>query len=445
MNLEHYKQYPLPKLFATYVSTNVLSMMGLSLNVFTDTFFIANGIGSRALAALNIALPVFSAITGIGLMIGMGAATRFTILRAGKNSEEGNRMFSHGLFAALVSSILFMVFGIFFAKDISIMLGANKEVLALVQQYVQTIMICSGAFFFNHCIICFVRNDGAPKLSMCAMLCGNLVNIIFDYIFIYPMNMGLFGAAFATCFSPIVSMLILSSHFIRKKNTFKAIKCKIEIIKIIHIIQIGASSFINEMSSGIVMLAFNYSLLNQIGNIGIAAYGIIANLALVFQAVFTGLGQGIQPIISHAYGAKDHASIKKLMRYGMICGIAFGIIFCFSGILFPDFMVAIFNSEGNAQLAQIAVDGIRLYFPAFLMMGINIVMISFFASVNAPKPSLTISLLRGFILVLFFIFLLPMLLGVNGIWMSIPCAEIITGFIGITILIVYFKKQLQFI
>lgn len=443
MNTKEYDKQSLFTLFATYVSANVLSMMGLSLNVFTDTFFIANGIGPTALAALNLSLPIFALITGIGLMIGMGGATRFAILKASHHNLESNKIFTHALLLAFVASIIFMIAGIFFSRDISSLMGANQETLEMTTIYTATILILAGTFFFNHTLVCFVRNDGAPRLTMIAMLAGNLTNIIFDYIFIYHMNMGLFGAAFATCFSPVVSMIILSTHFVKKKNTFQAIKCKIEMNPLIHICQIGSSSFINELSSGVVMITFNYSLLHYIGNIGISAYSIIANLALVFQAVFTGLAQGIQPLVSHCFGSKDFPSIYKLIKYALVTSLVFGIIFLLTGMLIPDLMVSIFNADGDTILRDIAVNGILLYFPAFLFMGSNIVLSCFFASVNAPKPSLLISLMRGCFLVILFIIVLPQILGVNGIWLSIPSAEIVSAIIAFTILYFFIKKEIK--
>ncbi|MEG1630490.1 MAG: MATE family efflux transporter [Erysipelotrichaceae bacterium] len=441
MNEIQFKKDNLFHTFTTYASANVLSMMGLSFNVFTDTFFVANGIGAVALAALNIVLPVFALIAGLGLMNGMGSATKYMIFKASKNHEEGNKVFTHGLYYAGFLSIILLILGVFFSKDIVILLGANKETLYLARDYCATILGFSFAFFFNHHLICTIRNDGAPKLAMIAMLSGNITNIIFDYLFIYEFNMGLFGAAIATCFSPVVSIIILSSYLFKKKNHFHLIKCKLEMATFISITKIGSSSFLNEMSSGLVMLAFNYSILAYAGNTGIAAYGIIANLGLVFQAVFTGLAQGIQPLLSYAFGVKDQTSIHKLIKYALITSLLIGVLFYLSGLCFPNQLVALFNQKGNNALSLIATNGISLYFPAFIFMGINVVLTCFFASVNAPAPSLLLSLLRGFVLVLIFIYVLPSFLQLDGIWLSVPATELISCIIGLCILSFYIKKE----
>ncbi|MEF9961561.1 MAG: MATE family efflux transporter [Erysipelotrichaceae bacterium] len=441
MNEIQFKKDNLFHTFATYASANVLSMMGLSFNVLTDTFFVANGIGSTALAALNIVLPIFALIAGLGLMNGMGSATKYMIFKASKNHEEGNKVFTHGLYYAGFLSVILFILGVFFSEDIVVLLGANKETLSLARDYCATILGFAFAFLFNHHLICMIRNDGAPKLAMIAMLSGNITNIIFDYLFIYEFNMGLFGAAIATCFSPVVSMIILSSYLFKKKNHFHLIKCKLEMATFLAITKIGSSSFLNEMSSGLVMLAFNYSILAYAGNIGIAAYGIIANLGLVFQAVFTGLAQGIQPLLSYAFGVKDQASIHKLIKYALITSLLIGVCFYLSGLCFPNQLVALFNQKGNEALSLIATNGITLYFPAFIFMGINIVLTCFFASVNAPSPSLLLSLLRGFVLVLMFIYVLPSFLQLDGIWLSVPASECISCMIGLGILFFYIKKE----
>ena len=199
--------------FAKYVSLNIIGMMGLSCYILADTFFVAQGIGVNGLSALNLAIPIYSFLHGTGLMIGMGGATRYSI-------SKSKETFTQSLYYAFFISCLFLIIGILFSNQLATLLGADSDTLQNANIYLRTILNFAPMFLLNNVIICFVRNDDNPQLSMAAMLIGSFSNIILDYIFIFPCKMGMFGAAFATGIAPVISLMILSLHFIKKKNTF---------------------------------------------------------------------------------------------------------------------------------------------------------------------------------------------------------------------------------
>ena len=200
--------------FAKYVSLNIIGMIGLSCYILADTFFVAQGVGINGLSALNLAIPIYSFIHGTGLMIGMGGATRYSI-------SKSKETFTQSLYYAFFISCLYLIVGILFSKQLAILLGADSDTLQDANIYLRTILNFAPMFLLNNVIICFVRNDDNPQLSMAAMLIGSFSNIILDYIFIFPLSMGMFGAAFATCLAPIISIGVLSIHFIKRRNNFK--------------------------------------------------------------------------------------------------------------------------------------------------------------------------------------------------------------------------------
>ena len=222
-------------LFIKYVSLNVLGMIGLSCYILADTFFVARGIGSDGLTALNIAIPIFNFVNGIGLMLGMGSATKYAILKAQNKNNEANIVFTNSLIYILIISVLFITLSILFTSSIAYILGARGNIHSMTNIYIKMILLFSPMFMLNNVLLGFVRNDNHPRLAMIAMLMGSLFNIVFDYIFIFPFNMGIFGAVLATVFSPVVSILILSVLFIKKKNTFFIVKPNISFIKCEHI------------------------------------------------------------------------------------------------------------------------------------------------------------------------------------------------------------------
>lgn len=412
-------------LFIKYVSLNVLGMIGLSCYILADTFFVARGIGSDGLTALNIAIPIFNFVNGIGLMLGMGSATKYAILKAQNKNNEANIIFTNSLIYILIISVLFISVSIFFTSHIAYILGARGNIHSMTNIYIKMILLFSPMFMLNNVLLGFVRNDNHPRLAMIAMLMGSLFNIVFDYIFIFPFNMGIFGAVLATVFSPVVSILILSVLFIKKKNTFFIIKPNISFRKFFEISSLGVSFLITEVSSGFVILSFNIIILNIAGDVGVAAYGITANIALVIIAIFTGMGQGVQPIISINYNNQDN--INKIYKYAVILSTSISIFVYIITYLFANEITSIFNRDNIEELQRISVNGLRIYFTAFIFVGYNIITCVYFSSRDKAKQAFIISILRGFIFIMPSIFILSSIFNMTGVWLSFPVAEILTS------------------
>lgn len=424
------------KLFIKYVVLNVLGMIGFSCYVLADTFFIAGGIGADGLAALNIALPVYSLVHGSGLMIGIGGATRFSI-----SGDE--RVFTQSIRYMLFLSSIFVVIGIFFAEKIAVLLGADSSIVGDTTDYMRIMLLFSPAFMLNNVVSAFVRNDGNPRLSMTGMLAGSLFNIVMDYILIYPCGLGMLGAALATGMSPVISMLIQSRHFVNKKNTFRF---NIRYFKpgfsgFADISRLGISAFINEMSSAIVIIVFNFLILRLEGNVGVAAYGVITNIALVVMAVFTGISQGIQPLISRYYAAEDETTPARVLKYGIITAVCIAFVTYILSYMFTGDIVMAFNSENNRHLTDIASDGIRLYFTAFIFAGINVLLATYYSAVDKPKMGFFISFSRGFAVIIPVAVILAYLFKINGVWMSVTATEILVLLMSMIIIFIKSRKD----
>lgn len=421
------------KEFAKYASLNVLGMIGLSCYILADTFFVSKGLGANGLTALNLAIPIYSFINGSGLMFGIGGATKYSIAKSRNKMDNANKTFTNTVLLTICFSIIFFTIGMFFSGTITEMLGADESVFEMSRIYLQIILLFSPMFMMNSILLCFVRNDGAPQLSMIAMIGGSLSNIVLDYIFIFPLKMGIFGAVLATGFAPIISMIILSSFFFKKKNCFHLVKCKISRKLISSIFSGGLPSLITEVSSGIVMIVFNMIILKLQGNIGVAAYGIIANLSLVVISIYTGIAQGVQPLLSSNHGAKNHKNVQIFLRYALISMVIIsGIIY--SAVFFgaPQ-IVNIFNSEENILLQNIAITGLKIYFIGCIFAGFNIIISAYFTSTEKHQPAHIISILRGFLIIIPMAFLLSSIGGIIGVWFVFPTTELIVSQIGIAL------------
>lgn len=348
--------------YLKYSSFNVMGMLGFSLYILADTYFIAKGMGARGLTALNLAIPIYSLIHGTGLMMGMGGATKYSAYKAQLDDHKALKVFTTTLVTGAAFAAVYIFAGIFFAEDIAVLIGANESVYEMTRTYLNVLLVCALFFITNDILVCFVRNDNDPRLSMIAMVGGSFGNIILDYIFIFPLDMGIFGAVLATCMAPVISMMILSIHWIKGKSSLRPVKMKPEPKTAGNVLSLGIPSLITEVSAGIVILVFNFIILDLHGNIGVAAYGVIANISYVVICIYTGIAQGIQPIMSRDYGAEDFANVKRVLKYAVVTVAAVSFVIYAVVFFFATPITDIFNSEGNVQLREIAVGGIKLYF-----------------------------------------------------------------------------------
>ncbi|NLZ34286.1 Multidrug export protein MepA [Clostridium sp. N3C] len=417
--------------FAKYVSLNILGMLGISCYILADTFFVSKALGATGITALNFSISIYSFIHGIGLMIGIGGATRYSILRSQNKALKANVVYTTCLKVGLFLGILLAIIGIFCSETLALLLGADSSTLPMTKTYLSTILCFSLFFIMNNVLIAFVRNDNNPNLAMIAMLTGSFCNIILDYIFMYLLKMGMFGAAFATCLAPIISIGILTVHYLKGKNNFKYTKNKLSLSISFDILRLGLSSFITEISSAVALITFNLVILRLEGNLGVASYGIVANIALVAVSVFTGIAQGIQPLISKAYGLKDSLVIKKLMKYAILTSVMIATLIYLVLFFNTDIIVGIFNSEKNREIAQIAKKGLRIYFIGFFFAGINICMSMYLSATEKARDSFIVSVGRGCVIIVPLVLILSALLKMTGIWLSFVLTEFIVNIISI--------------
>lgn len=421
--------------FMRYTSLNVLGMIGLSCYILADTFFIARGLGSDGLAALNIAIPAYSFMHGCGMMLGMGGATKYSIFRGQKMEKQGNRIFTNTVYLVGIFALIFAFLGLVFSGKITALLGADRQIFRTTEIYLKTILLFAPAFMANDFLLCFVRNDGSPGLAMTAMLTGSFSNIILDYIFIFPMGMGMFGAAFATGLAPVISIGVLSRHWITRKNNFHFHPEKPDFRLTGTTFSLGIPSLISELASGIVIIVFNFIILGIRGNLGVAAYGVVTNISLVVTSMFTGIAQGMQPIASRSYGKGDTESTRQILRYAIVtllgtAVVIYGIVFFLASPI-----TAVFNSENDFQLQKIAEEGLKLYFLAVPFVGFNIVSAMFFTSTEQALPAQLISLLRGLVVIIPTAFIMSAVLEMRGVWLSYPVTEGIVAVFAVLVLI----------
>ena len=298
-------------------------MVGMSLYILADTFFISKAVGSNGITALNLVLPVYNLIFAIGAMIGVGSAIRY-VVEKNKGDTSGESYFFHALLWCIMISVIFILIGIFIPDKLVGLLGGDSAIINTGKNYTRIFMLFTPFFMCNYVCNAFVRNDGAPSIAMCATLFSSLFNIVFDYILMFPLGLGMEGAALATAISPIIGILICCIHFCSDKCSVKLKPTVPSVKRLFYSCQVGVSSFVAEISSGVITIVFNMIILRLAGNIGVAAYGVVANTSLVAVALFNGIAQGSQPLISDYYGR----GLRKKCRFDTQDGCRFISLNC---------------------------------------------------------------------------------------------------------------------
>ena len=415
-----------------YLLPNILAMIGTSCYILADTFFISLSQGPNGITALNLALPLYGLIFALGSMIGIGSATRYA-LGTGSNTADYHLYFSNSIIWTLLVGAVFVALGVAVPDGVLRLMGADDTILQVGHNYIRIVLCFAPLFMLNFTCTAFVRNDGAPRIAMAATLLSGLFNILFDYLLMFPLGLGMTGAALATGFSPVVSMSICLLHYLSPRNTIRLIPTLPSLRRLLSACQLGVVAFVGEMSSGVTTMVFNFILLHLAGNAAVAAYGIVANIALVGVALFNGISQGLQPLASACHGSGDTQGQSRIYRHSMFIGLCVSAVVVAVVVTFAGTLVAVFNSQHSAQLADYAIPGLRLYFLGFLFAGANIVKSGFYSATGRGRESSILALCRGVVAIVAFAFLLSHLFGITGVWLAFPAAELFTLLLGLVL------------
>ena len=416
--------------FGRYVSLSVLGMIAVSCYILADTFFVAQGLGTTGLAALNLAIPVYNVIHGTGLLLGMGGATKFSILKSQGAHRRADSVFTHTLGMAAAAAAAFALAGALGAPQLAALLGADGETAAMTGTYLRVLLLFAPAFLCNDVLVCFVRNDGAPQLAMAATLSGSLANVVMDWFFIFPCRMGIFGAVLATGFSPVIGVIVQSPHWLGRRRGFHLRQVRPRLRTAGQVLALGVPSLLDQLSGAVVMITFNTLILGLTGNTGVAAYGVVANLSLVVLSVYTGIAQGIQPLVSRAWGQGQRAALQRLLRYALGTALVFSAALYLVFFLGAGPIAGVFNSEQDPAMQAIACQGLRLYFLAAPFAGVNIILAVYFASVEQAVPAQAVSLLRGILVILPMAVALAAAFGMVGVWVAFPVSEALVALVA---------------
>ncbi|MBO5026109.1 MAG: MATE family efflux transporter [Bacteroidaceae bacterium] len=401
------------------------------LNV-ADGIFVGHGVGSDALAAINIIAPLFMVTTGIGLMFGIGASVVASVHLSKGNTKAANINFTQAMLVSSLLMLAILLFGFCAPRTVAVWLGSSERLLPYATDYL--VHLLPGCLFilFQSIGMLLIRLDGSPRYAMFCNVIPAVINILLDYIFVFPADMGVGGAALATTLSATVGGSMVIIYFLRYSSTLKFYRLKLSptsfhltVRNVGYMLKIGFSAFVAEIAMSVMMFTGNYIFLRNLGEDGVAAYSVACYLFPLVFMLNTAVAQSAQPIISFNYGAGNMARVRSARRTSLWVAAACGMAAMLFLVVFIHPVVALFLDSGTAAY-KIAVAGIPVYATSSVFFALNIVFIGYYQSVEESVRATVYTLMRGIVLLVPAFFILPVLMGNIGIWLAIPCAELLT-------------------
>ncbi|PEY37678.1 MATE family efflux transporter [Bacillus cereus] len=425
---EKLREKPIKNLFISYLIPAVLGMVLMSVNIVIDAVMISRGVGANGLAGVNVAIPAFSIFFSISLWIGMGGATLYSIALGENKIERARSIFTQSMTVAVVIVGALMIICLWRIEDLAYLFGANEVILPYALDYLTVLLTFGMIYVLENILSTFIRNDGNPNLAMAGLVVTALLNIAFDYIFIFIFGWGVTGAAAATILSAAIGFLVLLSHFFRKSSILKWTKFHFEWNTVKQIMVIGFPSFTAEITVAIVTIGFNITFMKYAGELGVASYAIVNSIHSMMLLVFLGVGAALQPIASFHYGANLPERLKEGLNLAVKTAIVLGCVAIVSGLFFGEYIIGLFDVQSE-ELLTLTVTGMSLFFIQYVFFGYNIVYGEYFQSVRQTRKSILIILSRGLLLIIPLLWIMPKLFGVNGIWLVMPVSEVLTAIV----------------
>lgn len=436
-----FKSMSIGKLFTKLLVPTIMGMAASALFTVVDGIFVGNGIGSDAMAAVNISAPIFMIITGVGLMFGMGGGILTSINLSQGKKKVANINFTQSVIALVFISLVMTLLLTIFPHKIATLFGSDEYLMDMVVEYLFWFSISLPFTVLVVALPFFIRLTN-PKISMWAMLAATVVNIILDYLFIFVFKWGLFGAAIATDIGEFVGAAIMIIYLFRHSIAIRFVWLKLSVKSLLltlrnvgYMIKLGFSVFLSEITISVMIISGNYVFMDYMGADGVAAYSVICYLFPIIFMVFNATVQSAQPIISYNYGCGQMKRSDNALRLSMLFTLAFAFSIMLLFICFTRSIVTLFIPDTASAAWGYAVAGLPLFATDYLFFGINIIIIGYYTSIERLRRAISLTVLRGILPVVFF-FTLPLLLDVNGIWLAVAAGDITTTVVIVILLIV---------
>ena len=379
--------------FLRFSSATVASLMVFSLYSIVDGLFVAKGVGDYAMAAVNLAVPFTNVMFSIAVTFAVGTSTILSIYLGQGNREHANRLFSQNLVLLVIIGLTITALVLAFLEPFALLLGAEEETLGYTMSYLRGLAPFAICFIVSYNLEILVKTDGRPMLAILTVCIGCLTNCVLDYVAIFVLNWGAWGAAFATGLSQLLTCVIYITHFLGKHTTFHLVRFRPEGSIYRRLIPIGLADGVTELCNGVMIFLFNHVILRCIGTDGLVSYTIIAYTNTLVVNIMLGVSQGSQPLVSFQYGRKDSEKYRRLLRYGLIT-VAIMTAVCFAGIfLLAPQLMGCFVDPGEREVIAQGVRYLHIEGAAYVGIGVLFLWYGYFRGIRRPEISLVLTVI----------------------------------------------------
>ncbi|GAA7691370.1 HP1184 family multidrug efflux MATE transporter [Helicobacter pylori] len=429
------------KLFFYYFIPLAFSMISLSTYSMIDGMFVGKKLGKEAIAAVNIAWPIFPALVAYELLFGFGAASIVGYFLGQNKTHRARLVFSSVFYFVAISVFILSMALLPFSETIARLFGSNDALLSMSKRYIEIILMGAVFMVLHPLADVFVINDKRPILAMVAMLIGSLANIFFNYLFIFVLKVGVQGSAIATVIGHAIGVLVLMQHFWFKKGQLYFIK-RFSLSSVISSAKSGVPQSTAEFSASVMILLFNTAIMHTAGERFVSMYGIVMYNAIIFFTTLFAISQGIQPIASFSYGARNLERMKEVFVFGLKVAFCIGIVFYGAYYFLDEFLIKLYlqPSEQDPLFMQETKRAMNIYYVGYVFLGMTLLCAVFFQSIQRTKSSfiITLSHTLGFMVIL-----LPILshfYGINGVWVTYPIAQFLAFLVALGVTYYEIKK-----
>lgn len=423
-----------------FVFPCIAMMVVTSLYSIVDGFFVSNYAGKNAFAAVNLVMPVLMALSSLGFMIGTGGSALVAFTLGEGNKERANQIFSMLIQVIVVAGIVLSVVGFIFVPQIVTALGASELIFDDCVLYARIMLITLTFFMLGNSFQSFLVTAERAKMGLFISITAGLLNVVLDYLFVYVFHGGIAGAGYATAISQIVGGIIPMIYFMKKNTSLlQFTKTKFDLRPIGKACANGSSEMMTNLSTSLISMLYNIQLMKYASENGIAAYGVIMYVSFIFIAIFMGYSIGIGPVIGYHYGADNKSELKNLLRKSLTLLLISSVTMTVIAEVFAGPVAKVFVGY-DPVLLDLTKKAMALYSLSFLFSGFNVFGSAFFTGLNNGKISAIISFLRTWVIEVGAILLLPLILGMEGVWLAIVVAEGVALLVTASMLLVYKKR-----
>lgn len=422
-------------LFRKLLIPTLIGSLAISAVTAIDGIFIGHGVGAMGVAAVNIVVPIFQIMSGLGLMVGAGCSVVASIHLSQNKIKAARLNVTQAILFTTIIVLLFCVFVHCFPDFTSRVLGSSETLLPQVKDYLLYIVLCFVFEMWSMVGLFIIRLDGAPKYAMWCNILPAVLNVVLDWLFIFPLGMGVKGAAIATSISVSIGGFMAISYILFYSRNFRLIKLKMSIKSLIlslrnigYQCKIGFSSLLGELTLAVLIYVGNLVFMRYLSDDGVGAFGIACYYAPFFFMVGNAIAQSAQPIISYNYGVERWDNIRKARKLLINTSFLFGILVTILFVFFPTQLVALFvDPTDNAGV--IAIEGFPYFATGIVFFILNVAIVGYYQSVELVRKATFLVFLRGLIFLVPCFVVLPMVFGIKGIWLAMPVAEMLTLFV----------------